>query len=398
MKIEITKGLLKKRTELIWLNEQMKNRIITDEKTGLKFYSGYAYDALYDWDQYFEALVQIYMGWGSAYIKNGVLVFLASQRGDGFIHRIVNGSKDDKYSLNEHVKPFLAQTAMLVVENYGETDWILKDELLVKLDKYMKYWLYDMDKDKNGLSEWLSAPHTGMDNQHERAGYWDDGFCEGTDLNSYLVSECRALAKLFGLRGDKAKSKEYLAAAEERKNKINSVLWNEKDGFYYDRNIYYNKRAKSPRLPWPAYMNCIEERYLPDRCVSSFMPLYCGVASKEQAARLVKDYLLNPDEFWSEYPVRTMSKSARWYSQERLPADLGCDWRASVWIPVNYMIIRGLRDYGFNAEADTLASQTARLVKTAGNREWYAADTGKGCGQNPFWGWSLLGYFAECEM
>jgi len=43
----------------------------------------------------------------------------------------------------------------------------------------------------------MSAPHTGMDNQHERAGFWLDRFCEGVNLNCTLVRECRA----FGLHG-----------------------------------------------------------------------------------------------------------------------------------------------------------------------------------------------------
>lgn len=393
MKIEITEKILKTRTELTSLGKEMKGRVITDNKTGMKFYSGYTYDSLYDWDMYFEALLQIYMGWESSYIKNGVLVFLENQREDGFIHRIVNNGKDDLSSLNEHAKPFLAQTALLVTDNYGEKDWILKDELLKKLEKFVNYWLYDMDKDKNGLSEWLSAPHTGMDNQHERAGYWDDGFCEGVDLNSYLVLECRALAKLFWLRGNNAKAKQYEDAAAGRADKINSILWDEAEGFYYDRNIYYNKRIKSTKLPWPPYMNCESGEYIKHKCASSFMPLYAGVTSREQAFRLAEEHLLNPAEFWSEYPVRTMSKNAKWYAQERLPADLGCDWRATTWIPVNYMITQGLRNYGLDAIADVLAKKTARLVKTAGKREWYAADTGKGCGLDPFFGWSLLGYF-----
>ena len=47
-----------------------------------------------------------------------------------------------------------------------------------------------MEINKNGLSAWMSSPHTCMDNQHERSGWWLDCGCEGADLNSYLVKEC----------------------------------------------------------------------------------------------------------------------------------------------------------------------------------------------------------------
>lgn len=60
-----------------------------------------------------------------------------------------------------------------------------------------------MDVNKNGLSEWMSAPHTGMDNQHERAGMWLDRCSEGVDLNSYLVRETKAFACFTEMAGKK---------------------------------------------------------------------------------------------------------------------------------------------------------------------------------------------------
>ena len=32
-----------------------------EDVTGMKYFTGYAYKTLYDWDQYFESIVQIYM-------------------------------------------------------------------------------------------------------------------------------------------------------------------------------------------------------------------------------------------------------------------------------------------------------------------------------------------------
>jgi len=76
---------------------------------------------LYDWDQYFEAIVQVYMGWPSTYIKNGVLIFLDHQQPSGLISRSV---PSNPYHDPEHVKPFLSQIAYLVARAYGETEWI----------------------------------------------------------------------------------------------------------------------------------------------------------------------------------------------------------------------------------------------------------------------------------
>jgi hypothetical protein len=67
------------------------------------------------------------------------------------------------------------------------------------------------------------------------------------------------------------------------------------------------------------------------------------------------------------------------------------------WIPTNYMTVHGLRRYGYSQLASLLGEHTQKLVQKNGNREWYDAENGQGCGLDPFWGWSLLGHFMECE-
>ena len=63
----------------------MQNGILMEDVSGLQYFTGYEYKTLYDWDQYFEAIVQIYMGWPSDYIRNGVIIFLQNQQDNGFI-------------------------------------------------------------------------------------------------------------------------------------------------------------------------------------------------------------------------------------------------------------------------------------------------------------------------
>ena len=176
----------------------MGRGVLVESDTGRSYFTGYSYKTLYDWDQYFEAIVQIYMGWPTDYIKNGVTIFLDHQRETGLISRSV---PSNEHHDPEHVKPFLAQIALLVEKTSGERDWIVAEPYFSRLKRYLDYWLIEMDGDGNGLSEWMSAPHTGMDNQHERAGYWGDRLSEGVDLNCYLVREMQAFAALARLLG-----------------------------------------------------------------------------------------------------------------------------------------------------------------------------------------------------
>ena len=157
----------------------------TEPDTQLSYYTGYAYATLYDWYQYFEGIAELYMGHGTALLKNAVEIFLHFQKPNGHIRRSTDG---EEAQLSEHVKPFLAQTVLLIYRHDHEIDF-LNDNMYCKLKKYLLYWLFDRDPNGNFLSVWDSAPHTGMDNQHERAGWWYDCFCEGVDLNAYLVRE-----------------------------------------------------------------------------------------------------------------------------------------------------------------------------------------------------------------
>ncbi|TFG67164.1 MAG: hypothetical protein E4H27_09320, partial [Anaerolineales bacterium] len=67
----------------------MHGGIFEEPDTKRQYFTGYEYQTLYDWDQYFESIVQIYIGWPSEYIRNGVTIFLDHQQESGLISRSV---------------------------------------------------------------------------------------------------------------------------------------------------------------------------------------------------------------------------------------------------------------------------------------------------------------------
>lgn len=387
-------ALIQLRPKLTEVDSLMHLGIMKDEGSGLEYFTGYSYRTLYDWDQYFESIVQIYMGWPSTYMKNGVTIFLDNEKPNGFIVRSVPGNK---FHDNEHVKPFLSQIALLVIREYGDSKWILNDKFFPRLQKYLDYWLNDMDSNHDGLSEWMSAPHTGMDNQIERAGLWLSRICQGVDLNCYLVRECEAFAALAKMYGKKDLAVEYQKKADDLRQRIRTMMWDDKDGFFYDLKL--DPDGPMDKYNEIAYVNNYKKKgnFIPVRSISSFAVLWAKVATSEQADRMIKDYLINPNEFWTPMPMATLSKSEPWYCTQLLPGDVGCSWRANTWIPTNYMVYHGLRYYGYKDLASIVAHYTQKLVETAGNHEYYNSETGEGCGLNPFWGWSLLGHFMNYE-
>lgn len=356
------------------ITELMKNGICFDSATGRNFYSGYIDKILFDWDQYFEAIIQFYAGWDSTLIKNGILIFLDNENESGLITRSVPVLPPND---NEHCKPFLSQIINLIRFVYKDEKW-LNEEVYQKLKKYIDFWLNNMDVNKNGLCEWMSSVHTGMDNQHERAGYWNDRFCEGVDLNSYLYLELIAFSKIANYLGFVDDSQLYLEKALLVKNKIINEMWDESDGFFYDIDIRTNQMIKI-------------------KSISSFMPLWACIATKEQAKILIYEHLFNSKEFWAPYPISAYARSEKGYRTELIPSDIGCNWRANTWINTNYMIYNGLKFYGYNQLASLLAYKTYELVKKTGEYEYYNSENGEGIKQNPFWGWTLLAHFLPLE-
>ena len=357
----------------------MRRGVLKEHVSGKPYFTGYDYQSLYDWDQYFESLVQLYMGWGSRYLLSGVDIFLDHQKPSGFIPRAIDPPELDRPDeASEMVKPFLSQILWLTVREDGKIDYLKSGDRFDRLTAYLRYWLYDMDKRGEGLSCWQSSPHTGMDNQRERAGDWGSWQCEGVELNSFLCRELEAyglLCRRLGRLGELEWSMEALGA---RREAIQKQCWDEQTGFYYDVNAHTGARMDI-------------------RSVAGFAPLWAGVADAEQARRAVYDHLLNPEEFWRPWPIPAYSAGWSGYADEYLPGDIGCAWRRNTWIPTNYYTFQGLRRYGYTGLAKILADKTYELVDRAGLREYYATESGEGRGLDPFWGWSLLAVFMPFE-
>jgi len=333
--------------------------------------TGYAIHELYDWDLYFETLFLSHFGIAK-YCRNNVETFLDTQEENGYISRAaVNVRK------TQHFKPFLAQTALLGSRQRRDFRWLAGERYYPRLKKYLDHW-FSYDQDGNGLPVWDGSDQSGMDNQSRRLGHHDCGEYEGVDLCCYLVRELEAMAEIAREIGRDDDVLKFASHADALRKKIDETFWDEEDGFYYDRS---EKTGKLNKV----------------KSVAGLIPLWVGAASPERAERLVKEHLVNPDEFWTKYPVATWSRSEPDYHQEKIGNE--SSWMGSTWIPTNYMVFRGLIRYGYTEIAKELADKTFELVVSEADlREYYNGETGAGQGLSPFWGWSSLGYLMKAEV
>jgi putative isomerase len=77
-----------------------------------------------------------------------------------------------------------------------------------------------------------------------RSGDFDSYFDEGVDLACFLVRELQAMAIISGKLGKTKEQNEYQQHAQRLTKLINDVFWDEKDGFYYDRNEKTGKKIR----------------------------------------------------------------------------------------------------------------------------------------------------------
>ena len=229
-----------------------------------KLLTGYAYGEFFDWDLYFENVYLSYYG-VSKFDFSNLEVFLDRQQPDGFVSRTL-GVKFPRPT--QMFKPFLAQLAVLGSKQRGDDyEWLRKKDY-ARLKLYLARWM-EYDSDHNGLPVWNSSDASGMDNQLSRSGPQESYNDEGVDLACYLVRELRAMSLIAAKLGNQSDAQHFTAQADQLAKRINDVFWDEKDGFYYDRN---EKTGKQIHI----------------KTVAGFIPLWAGVAPPDRARGLSK--------------------------------------------------------------------------------------------------------------
>src|SRR5580698_1137064 len=140
-------------------------------------------------------------------------------------------------------------------------------------------------------------------------------------LNSLLYKAEEDLARMADMLGKKKESAEWHERAKKRKDAINKYLWNAKAGMFFDWDFTKNQQSTY-------------------EYVTTFLPLWTGLATKEQAAAVVKNVGI------FERPGGLMMS----------PKESGGQWDAPyAWAPNQLMADDGIRKYGFTEVADRVS-------------------------------------------
>jgi len=347
-------------------------------------------------------------GWDSYFIQIGLLrdgeTGMAKNMADDFIYQVKNYGRilnaNRSYYLTRSQPPFLTQMIWGVYQKTHDKKW-LADSLPAILKCYQlwatephaikdtglaRYWdfgegpapeVLSAERDAQGLTHYDLVKH--YFETHEITDYdINQYFHKETDqltllfykgdrsmresgfdpsnrfgpfnidiihynpvcLNTLLYLMEQQTAQILDELGKTGESGEWRARAKTRGERINALMWDEKDGLYFDYD-FVNKRVR--HYPF----------------LTTFYPLWAGIASKEQAARIVQNLPL----FERKGGLRTST----YVSGNQWDSPFG-------WAPLQLIAVDGLRRYGYAKEAERISMEFLGTVHREYVRQGYIVE------------------------
>jgi alpha,alpha-trehalase len=342
---------------------------------------GGRFNEMYGWDSYF---IQVGL------VRDGETA-LARQTVENFLYEIENYGRilnaNRTYYLSRSQPPFLTQMILNVYRARPDRAWLR--DTVPAIEKYYRFWTSEPHLTKGtGLSRYYDlgdgpAPEVLSDERDAQGRthydrvkeYYRTHEVTDYDVGQYYDKEQDQLTPLF-YKGDRSmresgfdpsnrfgpfnidiihynpvclnsllylmetdaaeimktlgrprEARRWLARAEARRRSVNRLMWDEKDGLYYD---YDFARGAVRRYPF----------------ATTFYPLWVGIADRGQAARLVSNLRLL--ERAGGLQTSTNASGSQW------DAPFG-------WAPLQMIAVGGLRRYGYQEEADRI---TANFLST----------------------------------
>ena len=245
-------------------------------------------------------------------------------------------------------------------------------------------WGSDTELLPNPLPPWeeeLSPKQRALlESGHEDLLNWDEAIFNndtGTlqinclDLNCIYTLDAWCLSQIAGILGRDVQASSFLQEHEKMRSLINSVFWDEREGFYFDRS-------------W-------DGRFSHVFAASNFLPLAARIPDEKRALRMIK-HLLDPKKFWGDFVVPAVSRDSSVFKNKQA-------WRGAIRPSLNYFLYQGLKTYGFDAVAsDFVAKEADLFLRTFENfgicPESFDPRTGEPTGERFRTSFSLFGLIA----
>lgn len=164
-------------------------------------------------------------------------------------------------------------------------------------------------------------------------------------FNSMLIKSNDSLISLYKILGNNEDKIEQLQQWQEKSiATFNNKLFDEELGAY----IHYDLRNEKPL------------RYISS---SSFSPIFANIPNNERAEVLINTMM---DKFGNEnqYLCASFDPTSEKFNPKKY-------WRGPVWINLNWILYRGLRQYGFCDIANRVKQDTIEIIEKNGFYEYF---------------------------
>jgi len=295
----------------------------------------YKNDQFY-WDSYFIILGLVKSG--RALLAKGMIDnFLFLQKRFNIIPL-----RNKFYNLGSSQIPFLTSMAREVFSETRDKRW-LKNVMKAAEHELNSYWmnksLTEIHLVYQGLSRYCDHYITHLAAEHESG--WDmtsrfHSHCLDylpVDLNSTLYKYETDLADFYKTAGNRKKHNQYLLQSEKRRKTMNKLMWNFDKGFYFDYDYKHKKQSTF-------------------YSVAGFYPLWAKLATHTQAKKVAEAL------HHFEYGGGLANTQAHGLSEEYRQHDYPNGWPQQQWI-----VIKGLMNYGFVDDATRIAKKFLDLNK-----------------------------------
>lgn len=289
------------------------------------------YIGVWHWDAFFHALA--YRHVDQTLAEDQILLLLDHQLENGMIPDVV---RDDGLTVSDSgmagcpltKPPLMGWAALKLYESSGNRDFL--NQVYQPLSRWNDWWFKECDGDGDGLAQYDHPCSSGLDD----SPLWDGGMpVEAPDLNTYLCVQMQSLASIAAILGRFQEAKDWEKRAAALGCRISRHFYDGKAGVFWALRDHQ-------RIPVLTPFN--------------LLPLWTGRLTPRQAQRAVT-HLTASAEFWTPYPVPTVSANDPSFDPERM-------WRGPTWVNGNYMLVEALQRSGHLLLPYELAKKTVEMV------------------------------------
>lgn len=258
-----------------------------------------------------------------------ILNFLENQRNDGFIPGGILTGRVERRRHSEHMYHANWGDAVCAVHEI-HPDAAFVEACYGPLSRYAEWLKRERDREDSGLYDVCSQAESGQEYMSrylfvdERADEWGSFRLKGVDATVYAHQLQESLAWMAGLLNADDDAERWRRRAEKTARAVREKMWNAKLNKFCDVDPRTGGRS-------------------PVKACTDFYPFMTNIVDAEHLPA-IREHLLNPNEFWTEWPApstslddRTADPCGRWLDKRH-----NCPWNGRTWLMTNSHVAEAL--------------------------------------------------------